>query len=59
MVNVIAVLVLATMVPALKPLATIGAAKRTANGAMAATVFEPPLEVFKKPAVGEGGIVLV
>jgi hypothetical protein len=53
------VAVFATMVEGLKLLLTIGAAKRTASGAVAATVFPPPFEVFRKPAVGDAGMVLV
>jgi hypothetical protein len=51
--------VFATMVEGLKLLLTIGAAKRTDNGAEAATVFPPPFVVFKKPAVGDAGMVFV
>lgn len=56
-VKVIVVAVLATMVVGLNVLVTVGAAKRTANGAVAATVFPPPSSVLKNPAVGEAGIV--
>jgi hypothetical protein len=51
--------VFATMVEGLKLLLTMGAAKRTDNGAEAATVFPPPFVVFKKPAVGDAGMVFV
>lgn len=53
------VAVFATMVEGLKLLLTIGAAKRTASGAVAATVFPPPFEVFRKPAAGDAGMVFV
>ena len=56
-VNSILVAVFATIVEGLKLLLTIGAARRTASGAVAATVFPPPFAVFKKPGVGEAGIV--
>lgn len=59
MVNVSVVLVLATMVLGLKLLATVGAARRTASGAVAATVLPPPSVVLRKPAVGAAGMVLV
>jgi hypothetical protein len=55
-VNSILVAVFATIVEGLKLLLTIGAAKRTASGAVAATVFPPPFAVFKKPAVGDAGM---
>jgi hypothetical protein len=56
-VNIMVVAVLATMVEGLKLLLTIGAAKRTASGAVAATVLPPPFAVFKNPAVGDAGMV--
>ena len=59
MVKVIVVALLATMVDGLNVLSTVGAAKRTASGAVAATVLPPPSRVLKNPAVGEAGIVLV
>ena len=48
-VNVMVVDVFATMVEGLKLFATVGAAKRTLNGAVAATVLAPPLAVLKEP----------
>jgi hypothetical protein len=57
-VNDSVVAVLATIVDGVKLLLTVGAAKRTDKGAVAATVFPPPLVVFKKPDVGDAGMVL-
>ena len=51
--------VLATMVAGVKVLATVGAARRTLNSAVAATVLPAPSSVLKKPAVGLAGMVLV
>jgi hypothetical protein len=59
MVKVMVVALLATMVLGLKVFVTVGAAKRTANGAVAATVLPPPSSVLRKPTVGVAGIVLV
>lgn len=56
---VIVVAVLAMMGLTLNALVIVGAAKRTANGAVAATVLPPPSRVLRKPTVGEAGIVLV
>ncbi len=58
-VNVIVVGLLATMVPTLKLLARLGAAKRTTSGAAAATGLPPPSSVLRKPAMGDAGMVLV
>lgn len=58
-VNVMVVALLATMVAGLKLLVSVGAAKRTDNGALAAMVLPPPLLVLRKPAVGDAGMVLV
>ena len=54
-VNVIVVALLATMVDGLKVFVTVGAARRTANGAVAATVLLPPSSVVKAAT----GMVLV
>lgn len=56
-VRVIVVALLATMVVGLNVLVTVGAARRTANGAVAATVLPPPSSVLKNPAVGVAGMV--
>ena len=54
-VNVIVVALLATIVLGANDLATVGAARRTANGAVAATVLLPPSSVTKDAT----GMVLV
>lgn len=56
--RVIVLGVLATTVPGAKLLLKVGAAKRTARGALAATVLPPALAVAKKPTVGDAGMVL-
>jgi hypothetical protein len=58
-VSTMLVAVFATMVEGLKLLLTVGAAKRTDSGAVAAAVFPPPFVVFKKPAEGDAGMVFV
>lgn len=58
MVMVSVVAALATMVVGENALMSVGAAKRTASGALAAVVLPPPLAVLTAPGVGEAGMVL-